>query len=160
VEEYWGTCEANRHFGIYYQAPGNKQNAGDTVLSAWRNAQSFFTTTSPTFDANASTEIFREVNRLLNEEALQALSKLAPASDGGGSYLDEAAVDELNGEEDFYGAQYSRLVSIKKNYDPCGVSNAMTAIGGDEWEIRGPELCVTAQNGRLCRVYRRFMARS
>jgi hypothetical protein len=153
-EALWDTIvahvEAGRHFGIYHQAPGNKQNVDNAVSSAWRNAQSFFITSSPAFAADASAEVIGEANRVLNEEILQPWRDLAPASQGGGSYLNEAAVDEPNWKEDFYGEQYSRLVTIKKTYDPRGVFYTTTAIGSDEWEIRGPKLGVTTQNGRLC----------
>ena len=155
-EALWNTIvthvEAGRHFGIYHQAPGNKQNVDNAVSSAWRNAQSFFITSSPVFAANASAEVIGEANRVLNEDILQPWRELAPASIGGGSYLNEAAVDEPNWKEDFYGEQYSRLVSIKKKYDPHGVFYSTTAIGSDEWEIRGPNMGITTQNGRLCRV--------
>jgi hypothetical protein len=155
-EALWDTIvahvEAGWHFDIYHQAPGNKQNVDNAVSSAWRNAQSFFITSSPAFAADASAEVIGEANRVLNEEILQPWRDLAPASQGGGSYLNEAAVDEPNWREDFYGEQYARLVNIKKKYDPRGVFYAITAIGSDEWEIRGPKLGVTTQNGRLCRV--------
>lgn len=38
-----------------------------------------------------------------------------PVSQSGGSYLNEAAVDEPNWKEDLYGEHYSRFVDIKKN---------------------------------------------
>jgi hypothetical protein len=133
-EALWDTIvahvEAGWHFDIYHQAPGNKQNVDNAVSSAWRNAQSFFITSSPAFAADASAEVIGEANRVLNEEILQPWRDLAPASQGGGSYLND----------------------IKKKYDPRGVFYAITAIGSDEWEIRGPKLGVTTQNGRLCRV--------
>lgn len=33
--------EAGHHFGIYHQAPDNKQNVDNAASSTWRNAQSF-----------------------------------------------------------------------------------------------------------------------
>lgn len=72
--------------------------------------------------------------------------------DGDRPYLNEAAVYEPNRKEDFYDVQHSRLVSIKNNYNPFGAFYTTTAIGSDEWEIWGPELSVTTQKGRLCRV--------
>jgi hypothetical protein len=155
-EAPWNTIvahvEAGRHFGIYHQAPGKKQNVDNAVSSAWRNAQSFFIASSPVFAVDASAEFIGEANRVLNEDILQPWSNIAPASIGGGSYLNEATVDEPNWKENFYGEQYSRLVSIKKKCDPHGVFYSTTAIGSDEWEIIGPGMGVTMQNGRLCRV--------
>jgi hypothetical protein len=124
-EAPWNTIvahvEAGRHFGIYHQAPGKKQNVDNAVSSAWRNAQSFFIASSPVFAVDASAEFIGEANRVLNEDILQPWSNIAPASIGGGSYLNEATVDEPNWKENFYGEQYSRLVSIKKKCDPHGV---------------------------------------
>ncbi|KAF1852164.1 uncharacterized protein K460DRAFT_392285 [Cucurbitaria berberidis CBS 394.84] len=156
-EVLWKTVvahvEAGHHFGIYHQAPDNPQNVDNAVSSAWRNAQSFFITKSANFPENASATVISEANRALHEQILQPWRDITPASKGGGSYLNEAAVDEPNWKEDFYGAQYERLVMIKRKYDPTGVFYATTAIGSDEWEIRGaPDLGVTTQNGRLCRV--------
>ena len=155
-EILWNTTvrhiEAGRHFGVYHQAPRNKQNVDNAVPSAWRNAQSFFITKSPTFSEDASADEIREANRDLIEGNLKPWRDITPTSVGGGSYLNEAAVDEFNWKKDFYGEQYERLVSIKKKYDPRSVFYATTAIGSDEWEIRGPDLGVTIQNGRLCRI--------
>ena len=156
-EVLWKTVvthiEAGRHFGVYHQAPGNPQNVDNAVSSAWRNCQSFFITKSPTFAENATGETMREANRVLQQEILQPWRDIAPASKGGGSYLNEAAVDEPDWKHEFYGEQYARLVEIKKKYDPRGLFYATTGIGSDQWEIRGaPDLGVTTQNGRLCRV--------
>jgi hypothetical protein len=152
----WNTTvthiEQARHFGVYHQAPGNKQNVDNAVSSAWRNCQSFFITHSPSFAENASPDVIREANRVLVEDNLGPWRDVAPASEGGGSYLNEAAVDEPKWQEDFYGEQYARLVEIKKKYDPNDVFYATTGIGSEGWEIRGPDLGVTTQNGRLCRI--------
>lgn len=155
-ERLWNTTvahiEAGRHFGIYHQAPRNPQGVDNAISSAWRNCQSFFITHSPSFAENANSTTIREANRVLVEDNLGPWRKVAPASEGGGSYLNEAAVDEPLWKEDFYGEQYARLVELKKKYDPTGVFYATTGIGSDEWELRGQHLGVTTQNGRLCRV--------
>lgn len=156
-EVLWKTVvahvEAGRHFGVYHQAPGNPQGVDNAVSSAWRNAQSFFITKSPNFAENAYAEVIAEANRVVNEDILQPWRDITPASEGGGSYLNEANVDEPNWKDDFYGQQYEKLVKIKKTYDPRSVFYATTAVGSDEWEIRGaPFMGVTTQNGRLCRV--------
>lgn len=154
-EETWKTLrthvESGRHFGVYHQAPQNPQKVENAVSSAWRNAQSFFITSSPKFAANATASEISAANKVLNEEILQPWRDITPASGGGGSYLNEAAVDEPKWQEDFYGQQYSRLLEIKQKYDPRGVFYATTAVGSDEWEVRDVELGVTTQNGRLCR---------
>ena len=156
LESLWNTTilhiEAGRHFGVYHQAPSNKQYANNAVSSAWRSAQMFFITKSPNFSTNAETATIREAGRVLVDEHLKPWRDIALASKGGGSYLNEAAVMEPRWNEDFYGEQYERLLSIKRGVDPGGVFYAATGIGNDGWEIRGPERGVTTQNGRLCRI--------
>ncbi|PSN61319.1 FAD-binding domain-containing protein [Corynespora cassiicola Philippines] len=155
AQKTWQTLRAHvengRHFGIYHQAPQNRQNVDNAVSSAWRNVQCFFITASPRFAANASAEIIAGANKVLNEEILQPWRDITPASEGGGTYLNEAAVDEPNWQEDFYGEQYSRLLVVKNKYDPSGLFYAITAVGSAEWEIRDVEMGVKTQNGKLCR---------
>lgn len=156
LEITWKTLvnhvEAARHFGIYHQNPGNRQNANNSVSTAWRNAQSFFITGSPKFLPNATAAEIQAANKNLSEVILQPWRDITPASEGGGSYLNEAAVDEPNWKEDFYGEHYERLLGIKQKYDPYGLLYAVTAVGSDEWEVRDGDQGVTTQYGRLCKV--------
>ncbi|KAF2876295.1 hypothetical protein BDV95DRAFT_625581 [Massariosphaeria phaeospora] len=143
--------ENGRHFGVYHQSPQNPQKVDNAVSSAWRNAQAFFITSSPVFAANADAATIASANKVLNEDILQPWRDITPASEFGGSYLNEAAVEEPKWQEDFYGTQYSKLLSIKKKYDPRGLFYATTAVGSEEWEVRDVELGVQTQNGKLCR---------
>ena len=88
----------------------------------------------------------------LQNEILQPWRDITPASEGGGSYLNEASVMEPKWQEDFYGDKYSRLLEIRKKYDPGHLFYATTAVGSDEWEVVDGEQGVQTQNGRLCRV--------
>lgn len=144
--------ENARHFVCYFQSPQNPQNVDNAVSSAWRHTQVFLISSSLKFPENASAAEIGAANRNLQEVILQPWRDVAPANEFGGSYLNEAAVDEPNWKEDFYGTQYSKLLSIKKKYDPRGLFYAVTAVGSDEWEVRDPELGVTTQNGKLCKV--------
>ncbi|KAK4032835.1 6-hydroxy-D-nicotine oxidase [Parachaetomium inaequale] len=87
---------------------------------------------------NAVNSAFREV--------------VAPESEGGGAYLNEANVDEPEWQSAFYGVHYGRLLEIKRERDPRGVFYATTAVGSEGWEIRDGERGVQTQDGRLCRV--------
>lgn len=141
-----------RHFVAYFQAPQNPQNADNAVSSAWRNAQAFLVTSSYSFLENAATPEIAAANKDLQEVILRPWRDLTPASEGGGSYLNEASVDEPNWQEAFYGDKYEKLLAIKRKYDPDGLLYAPTAVGSEEWEVRNPEVGYTTQNGRLCRV--------
>jgi hypothetical protein len=136
----------------YFQAPQNPQKADNAVSSGWRNTQVFLITSSPSFATNVSAEKIGAANKELQEVRLKPWREIAPASEGGGSYLNEASVDEPDWQGSFYGVQYPRLLEIKKKYDPYGVFYATTAVGSEEWEVRNPEKGYTTQNGRLCRI--------
>ncbi len=43
-----------------------------------------------------------------------------------------------------YGANYDRLLSIKKKYDPNDMFYATAAVGSDVWTVEA--------NGRLCKA--------
>jgi hypothetical protein len=156
LETTWKTLRTHvenaRHFGVYHQNPGNKQNVDNGVSSGWRNAQAFFVTASPPFTPDASAAEIQAANKNLSEVILQPWRDITPASEGGGSYLNEAAVDEPNWKEDFYGTQYPKLLSIKKKYDPTGLFYVTTGVGSDEWVVQDGDQGVTTQNGRLCRA--------
>lgn len=152
----WETLQTHvnsgRHFGCYHQSPQNKQDVDNAVSSGWRNAQAFFITKSPVFLENATAAEIKAANDNLSRVILQPWRDITPASEGGGSYLNEAAVDEPKWQEDFYGTQYSKLLAIKKKYDPYGLFYAPTAVGSEEWAVEDGEQGVTTQNGRLCKV--------
>jgi hypothetical protein len=77
--------------------------------------RSLFLTSSPAFIAGASAESIGEAKGVLSKHTLQPWRDHVPVSQSGGSYLNEAAVDEPNWKEDLYGEHYSRFVDIKKN---------------------------------------------
>jgi hypothetical protein len=143
---------SGRHFGCYHQAPGNPQKVDNSVSSAWRAAQAFFITGSPRFTANITATEMASANQALQQDVLQPWRDITPANEDGGSYLNEASVMEPKWQEDFYGDKYSRLLQIKKKYDPQGLFYATTAVGSEEWEVRDGDQGVQTQNGRLCRM--------
>ncbi|KDQ14478.1 hypothetical protein BOTBODRAFT_174674 [Botryobasidium botryosum FD-172 SS1] len=61
-------------------------------------------------------------------EATQALGNFAPDM---GSYTNEADPDEPNWQHVFWGANYPRLLDIKKKYDPTGVLTCPKCVGDD-----------------------------
>ncbi|CAG8208939.1 hypothetical protein PENNAL_c0015G07857 [Penicillium nalgiovense] len=63
---------------------------------------------------------------------------------GGGSYANEATFNDATWKEDYFGANYDRLLSIKRSYDPEGLFWANTAVGSDANWVQQPD-------GRLCR---------
>jgi len=63
---------------------------------------------------------------------------------GGGSYANEASYNYVHWKTDYYGANYERLLAIKRKYDPGNVLWGGVNVGGD--------LMTVAADGRLCRA--------
>ncbi|KAI1460692.1 FAD-binding domain-containing protein [Annulohypoxylon moriforme] len=112
----------------------------NAVLPAWRDAL-YTLNVGIGFDADAPTTELVAVQAKVN--AWQAL--FTPLTPGGGGYMNEATYDDPSWKEDYYGANYDRLLSIKKKYDPGFALWQHTSVGTDAfWELNG--------EGRLCRV--------
>ncbi|KAI2627948.1 FAD-binding domain-containing protein [Hypomontagnella submonticulosa] len=75
----------------------------------------------------------------LTHTLLPELKALTP--DGAG-YLNEADFQEPDFKTTFYGANYKKLLAIKRKYDPDDIFYAVTAVGSDRWEEKS--------DGRLC----------
>ncbi|KAH8602673.1 FAD/FMN-containing isoamyl alcohol oxidase-like protein MreA [Bisporella sp. PMI_857] len=141
----------SRTFSSYNQAPRNRANVDNAVSSAFRNVISFLISSVP-IPNNATPSQMREAQQKLVNEVLGPWREIAPASEGGGSYLNEAHVMEPNWQEDFYGIQYSELLRLKRKWDPFDTFYATTAVGSERWEVRTAEQGIQTQNGRLCRL--------
>lgn len=98
----------------------------------------------------------RALARELDQEIMAPWREVAPASSGGGAYLNEASPMEADWQDDFYGAggeTYARLLEVKRSVDPRDLFYATTGVGSEHWEVRSEESDgVLTQNGRLCRV--------
>jgi hypothetical protein len=93
-----------------------------------------------------------EMKKDLRESAMPALESLAP---GAGGYINEGDPTEERWQEVFYGANYERLLGIKKQWDPKGVFWNKGGVGSDMWEPVGPwgrENGVGQNHVQLCRV--------
>ncbi|MCJ1335552.1 hypothetical protein MMC09_000824 [Bachmanniomyces sp. S44760] len=75
---------------------------------------------------------------LLTNDYLSVLRKLAPDT---GCYLNEADVNEPDLPQAFWGDIYPTLLSIKRKYDPQGVSWCAPCVGSQHWKLDGGQLC-------------------
>ncbi|CZR65972.1 related to isoamyl alcohol oxidase [Phialocephala subalpina] len=80
-----------------------------------------------------------------------AMNLIRNATPDGGSYINEADVQEPNWQQSFFGDKYERLLEIKRDRDPWGLFWAATTVGSEEWEVRTADGLPT-QNGKLCKV--------
>ena len=126
-------------------------NVDNGVSSALRNVVAFLIT-SVAVAEDATAEELGEALRVLNDEVLAPWRGVAPSSEGGRSYLNEASVMEPEWQTEFYEEQYGRLLEIKRAVDPRGVIYATTGVGSEGWEVRDGNLGLQTQDGKLCRL--------
>lgn len=82
-----------------------------------------------------------------------AMDLLRAATPGSGAYVNEADPDEPNWQQSFWGAEYNRLLAVKRARDPWNVFWAPTTVGSEGWSVRtANSLYAGSQNGRLCQV--------
>ncbi|KAI7784264.1 fad binding domain containing protein [Diaporthe eres] len=137
---------SGKHFLGYHNAPSNAGPAtasqDNAVHPAFREMVFFLVTSSNRSADHSSPAGLASQNKYL-QEVLQLWRDLAPVSEGGGTYLNEASVEEEDWQESFYGGHYPRLSEIKRRWDPKDVFYAVTAVGSERWK------CMT--ESRVCR---------
>ncbi|KAF2746115.1 FAD-binding domain-containing protein [Sporormia fimetaria CBS 119925] len=149
IEEH---VKAGRHWLGFHNAPVRNGNTNNAVHPAWRECVFFLVTSSNRTADHSTQEALRIQNADLQENILEPWRKVAPLSEGGGTYLNEASVEEPDWQDSFYGGYYPRLSEIKRRWDPKDVFYAVTAVGSERWVVEDGERGVQTQNGRLCRV--------
>ena len=103
--------------------------------------------------SSPTNEEVRTASREMSEEIIPLFRGVAPETEGGGQYLNEANVDQEGWQGKFYGeGNYERLLGIKEKWDGGHVFYATTAVGSEGWEVRDGKMGVKTQNGRLCRL--------
>ncbi|KAI9687311.1 MAG: hypothetical protein M1822_002354 [Bathelium mastoideum] len=114
--------------------------AGNAVLPAWRQAAY-----SMIVYARWNWTLAWSENVAIEERITNSIDPLLRSiMPNSGSYLNEANPYQKTWKEDFYGVNYNRLRSIKRNWDPQDRLYAKTAVGSDEW--------VERSDGRLCKI--------
>ena len=114
------------------------------VLPAWRStylhviatgAALDSTATSPKAALQAAAEWFEEVKEPMWRE-------WSPDS---GAYLNEGNPYTSDFQKVFYGANYEKLMAIKKKYDPTETLYILSGVGSENWDY-------DLDTGKLCRV--------
>jgi FAD/FMN-containing dehydrogenase len=67
-------------------------------------------------------------------KAMDELLKVAP---GAGSYVSESDYFERDWPTSFWGANYSRLAAVKRQYDPAGLFFVHHGVGSEAWRADG-----------------------
>jgi len=99
--------------------------------------------------ANSTPAQLAAGSKQLTDVVLGPLRDLTPT---GGSYGNEADPVEPNWQQDFWGANYPRLLSIKKKWDPTDLFYVHHGVGSEGWYVDDGDRGVPTQDGKLCRV--------
>jgi hypothetical protein len=81
---------------------------------------------------------------------------LRVATPGSGAYVNEADPDEPNWQQSFWGAEYNRLLAVKRTRDPWNVFWAPTTVGSEGWSVRTANILYAGsqrvrRSGACCR---------
>jgi Berberine and berberine like len=71
------------------------------------------------------------------EEISNAMDELRKVLTNAGSYVSESDFFERSWQQSFWGANYPRLASVKKKYDPSGLFFVHHGVGSEEWSADG-----------------------
>ncbi|KAI5847055.1 hypothetical protein DFP73DRAFT_592899 [Morchella snyderi] len=82
-----------------------------------------------------------EVEALRDYWVTEYLSKIQEITPGAGAYLSEAAYNEPNFQQSFYGSHYPGLYVVKKLRDPKSIFYAHTGVGSEDWVETDGILC-------------------
>jgi FAD/FMN-containing dehydrogenase len=66
--------------------------------------------------------------------AMDSLRQVAP---GAGAYVSESDYFEADWQQTYWGANYPRLLAIKRRYDPDGLFTVRHGVGSEDWSADG-----------------------
>lgn len=114
-------------------APGD-----NAVLPAWRGAL-YHLVIEMMYKPDITVEQLAEKQAEMNHHQ----DLLRAASPGGGAYINEATYDNAHWKEEYFGANYDKLLEVKEKFDSHFVLYGPASVGSDKWE--------RVADGRLCK---------
>ncbi|KXJ86051.1 FAD binding domain-containing protein [Microdochium bolleyi] len=123
--------------GSYKQLPNTPANS---VLPAWRDTLIQLQLIS-NWNAAGSQENSEADQRKITEVFMPQIEAVTP---GSGSYMNEADFRQPNWQQQFFGANYRRLLDVKRKWDPQNLFYVLKGVGSEAWTV--------AQDGKMCRA--------
>lgn len=119
------------------------ENMRGSVLPAWRSAYVHLMSYGASFNTT------EDPGRALAEQVSWVENNKEPVwrnwAPESGSYMNEGNVFSSTWKQDFYGANYERLLDIKRKFDPTGSLFVWGGVGSDMWNY-------DLNSGLLCHV--------
>ncbi|KAJ4130590.1 hypothetical protein NW754_009643 [Fusarium falciforme] len=118
----------------------SKGSPANSVHPAWRDAVMQLQLITD-WDNNALWSDMEAAQKRMTEEFMPLIEAVTP---GSGSYMNEADFRQPNWQKTFFGANYAKLLSIKRKWDPTSLFYVLKGVGSEAWTV--------AENGRMCRA--------
>lgn len=114
---------------IYVTGPSgpnapNKDNSQTGVNPAWRNEL-----WEVVYAGGWVQGTPQAAQDYISQTVHSAMDNLRNITPGGGCYMNEADVLEVDWQTAFFGSNYNKLLSIKQQYDPSGFFNCWKCVG-------------------------------
>jgi FAD/FMN-containing dehydrogenase len=137
---HWEMClHVNK--GLAGSAPAEIAAASDTPMNpAVLNAFALARCSAqgpPAFPGCRGHEPDVALARLQADRVRRAMGELMKIAPGTGSYLAESDFFESDWQQSFWGTNYSRLIAVKRKYDPAGLFNVHHGVGSEDWTADG-----------------------
>ncbi|KAM5349764.1 hypothetical protein ACJ41O_006269 [Fusarium nematophilum] len=145
LPDFSPTARQLAEMGVIFIGVGlNVSNFGkanvNSVLPQWRDSIVQVSLTVP-WDFNAPWDEMLAAQRRITDRIQPVIEAATP---GAGAYMNEADFQQKDWQETFFGANYNRLLKVKRKYDPEGLLYATAAVGSETWTVAG--------DGRMCRA--------
>jgi hypothetical protein len=108
------------------------------VLPQWRHAAVMSGYILPYDFTVPFSQMQAQQDRITND-IMPVIKAVTP---DGGAYINEADYQEPDWKNAFFGANYKKLLRIKRRYDPKGLFYNAIAVGSERWEVQ--------RDGRMC----------
>lgn len=134
---------------IQYNVNGAKRvdTPDSAVNPAWRDVLMYGIFGGGWADGTPVSEV-EAINKRITYDWMERLRKVSP---GSGGYLNEGDVMEPDFQQAFFGTNYDRLLSIKKQVDPRDLFWVPTGVGSEGWYVTDQWDWLTLETGRLCK---------
>lgn len=116
-----------------FASPGRR-----AVLPQWRDAVVMSAYSLPfSFDVPFSEMAARQ--DYITNTVMPLIEQVTPNA---GAYINEADFQQKDWQDVFFGANYRKLLTVKKKYDSDGVFYNKIAVGSERWQVQ--------RDGRMC----------